>query len=128
MRKILILISCILTSNIVFGQDKAKEYFLERSKKQKTTAWILLSVGAAAIITGVIIDSNVEPGDQSYTGGFIEVGGAICTLTSIPFFISASKNKKRAATLTIKNERILSPMVNVLTIKKQASVSLNITL
>lgn len=114
--------------NFVFSQAKTKEYFLERSKKQKTTAWILLTTGSAAIITGLIIDSNVDPEVQSFTGGFIEVGGIICTLTSIPFFISSSKNKKRATTLTINNQRIILPLNNLFVVKRQASVSLNIPL
>ncbi len=84
-RNIVLLISGLLMFNFVFSQPKAKEYFLERSKKQNTTAWILLGTGAAAIITGAIVDNSHKGEEQSYTGGFIEVGGIICTLTSIPF-------------------------------------------
>ncbi len=128
MKKIILLASCFLSRNFIFSQAKAKEYFLERSKKQKTTAWILLATGSAAIITGAIIDSNIDNEVQSFTGGFIEVGGIICTLTSIPFFISSSKNKKRAATLTINNQKILSPLNDLFVVKRQVSVSLNIPL
>ena len=128
MRKIVLLISGLLVVNFVFSQQKAKGYFLERSKKQKRTAWILLGTGTAAIITGAIIDNSHQREVQSFTGGFIEVGGIICTLTSIPFFICSSKNKKRATTLTIKNQRILLPQNNSFALADQPSLSLFIPL
>lgn len=124
MKNIALLISGLLVFNFVFSQQKAKEYFLERSKKQKSTAWILLGTGTAAIITGAIIDNTQKREGQSFTGGFIEVGGIICTLTSIPFFISSSKNKKRATTLTINNQRILLPQNNSFVLRDQPSLSL----
>ena len=128
MKNIVLLISGLLMFNFVFSQPKAKEYFTEKSKKQKTTAWILLGTGTAAIITGAIIDNSHKGEEQSYTGGFIEVGGIICTLTSIPFFIGSSKNRKRATTLTINNRRILLPQNNSFGLKTQPSISLHIPL
>ncbi len=127
-RRIFLLISGLLVFNIVFSQLKTKEYFLQKSKNQRTTAWILLSTGAAAIITGTIIDNSHKGKEQSYTGGFIEVGGIICTLTSIPFFISSSKNKKRATRLSINNRKILLPHSNSFVLRFQPSVSLCIPL
>ena len=128
MRNIVLLISGLLVFNFVFSQQKSKEYFLERSKKQKRTAWILLGSGTAAIITGAIIDNSHKSEGQSFTGGFIEVGGIICTLTSIPFFVSSSKNKKKATTLTINNQRILLPQNNSFVLRDQPSLSLLIPL
>lgn len=128
MRNIVLLICGLLVFNFVFSQQKAKEYFLQRSKNQKTTAWILLGTGTAAIITGVIVDNNHNREGQYMTGGFIEVGGIICTLTSIPFFISSSKNKRRATTLTINNQRILVPHNNSFVLSDQSSLSLHLPL
>jgi hypothetical protein len=116
MKSVFLLIICLSLLNCIFSQTKAKEYFLQRSKNQKTTAWILLGAGVTAIITGVIVDNALKEGEQSFTGGFIEVGGIICTLTSVPFFISSSRNKRRATTLAISNEKVLfypnSPLVS----------------
>ncbi len=56
MRKIVLLLSCILMFSSVFSQVKTKEYFIAKSKKQKAVAWTLLGTGAAAIISGAIID------------------------------------------------------------------------
>lgn len=130
MRKLFLLTSCILICNIIFSQPKTKEYFLEKSKNQKKIAWILLATGTAAIVTGVLIEAPQRGtgNSQSFTGGLIEVGGIISVLTSIPFFISSSKNKKRGATLTINNQRILSPLNNSFVVNRQTSVSLNILL
>ena len=128
MRNIVLLVNGLLLFNFVFSQPKAKQNFLERSKNQKTTAWILLGTGVAAIITGAIIDNSVKEDKQSYTGGFIEVGGIICTLTSIPFFISSSKNKKRAIKLTFNNRRILLPQNNSFVTRVHPSISLCIPL
>lgn len=128
MRNFVLLISGLLVFNFIFSQQKAQKNFLERSKKQKRTAWILLGTGTAAVITGAIIDNSVKRERQSFTGGFIEVGGIICALTSIPFFISSSKNKKRATTLTIHNQTILLPRNNSFVSRDQPSLSLHIPL
>ena len=77
MKNIILLISGLFVFNFVSSQQKAKEFFLERSKKQKRTAWILLGTGTAAIITGVIIVNSHKGEGQSFTDGFIEVGGII---------------------------------------------------
>lgn len=87
--------------NHVFSQVKTKEYFFEKSKNQKTTAWILLGAGAGAIITGAIMDNaNKDNEYQSYTGGFVEIGWIVCTLTGITFLISSLINKRRTIKLT----------------------------
>ena len=124
MKKVFLVLSCLLSLNSIFSQPKAKEYFLERSKKQNTTAWILLGTGAAAIVTGAIID-NAPRDEQSFTGGFIEIGGILCTLTSIPYFLSSAKNKKRARTLTINNRSILLPQNNSFVLRTQPHISLH---
>jgi HD-like signal output (HDOD) protein len=86
-----------------------------------------LGTGSAAIITGLIIDSSKGEGEESYTGGFLEVGGVVCMLTSIPFFMGSAKNKKRAVTLTLNHQKIAIPE-NGLAFKKQAVLSFHILL
>ena len=130
MKKLFLLICCILTCNTFFGQPKAKEYFLERSRNQKTTAWILLGAGTAAIVSGVLVEAphRGTGNSQSFTGGLITVGGIIGTLTSIPFFISSSKNKKRATTLIVSNQRILHTREDLVVLKAVPTISLRISL
>lgn len=128
MRHIVLLISGLLLFNCLFSQPKTKEYFLERSKKQKTTAWILLGTGATAIITEAIVDNSHRGTGQSLTGGVITLGGAICTLTSIPFFVSSSRNKRRAVALTITDSRIVLPQDNSAVARNHSSISVHIPL
>ena len=128
MKYIVLLTSGLLLFCIVFGQPEPREYFLERSKKQKTTAWILLGTGATAIITGAIIDNSHKDEEQSFTGGFVEVGGIICSLASIPFFISSSGNKKRAVIVTLNNRKVVPGKDNLLISRRHSSISLRIAL
>ena len=57
MKYTLVLISCMLVFAYGFSQPQSKDYLLQKSKKQKTTAWVLLGTGTALIITGVIMNS-----------------------------------------------------------------------
>ncbi len=111
-------------------QSLTKTDYLQKSKNQKTTALILLGIGTAAIITGILIESphRGTGNTQSFSGGLIEVGGIICVLTSIPYFLSSSKNKKRSTTLGIYNQRILLPQNNSFVLKNRPSFSVRIPL
>jgi hypothetical protein len=77
---------------------KDKQYYLNKSKSQKTTAWILGGAGTAMVIGGAIaFGRNFElfgPGGE--TEALIMVAGVPVALASIPFFISAAKNKGKA--------------------------------
>jgi hypothetical protein len=128
MRHIVFLISGLLLFNCLFSQPKTKEYFLERSKKQKMTAWILLGTGAAAILTEAIVDNSQRGTGKSLTGGIMTLGGAICTLASIPFFVSSSRNKRRAMALTVNNSRIVLPGANSAFARYHSSISVHIQL
>ncbi len=100
------------TSTDVSPQENYNFYSLNQ-KRQKTVAWICFGSGLAMTISGLVINSADEIA-TIYTFGLMEVeeehggdwliylGGAT-TLTSIPFFISAGKNKRKAA-LSLKVE------------------------
>lgn len=130
MSKLLLFACCILMCNVLCAQSGTKEYYLGKSKRQKTTGWILLGTGTAAIVSGLLIEApNRGTGNsQSYTGGFLEVGGILSALTSIPFFIGSSKNKKKATTLAISTQRILQPRQNSIVLQGLPTVSIMISL
>ena len=72
------------------GAPMTKQDYLKKSKSQKIAAWILLGAGATCF-------AIVAPGNTSLDAvGAIVVVGGVCVLTSIPLFIAASRNKKRA--------------------------------
>ena len=80
---------------------KDKAYYLNKSKNQKTAAWILAGLGGAMMVGGAIgFAQNFEvfgPGGE--TEAAIMIAGAPVALASIPFFISAARNKGRAEVL-----------------------------
>lgn len=82
---------------------KDKQYYLEKSKRQRTTGWVLAGMGTAMIVVGAITfnqNFNIDWTSEGSGGGDIEgwvmVLGVPVALSSIPFFVSASKNKGRA--------------------------------
>ncbi len=92
-------------------QKNSREFYLKKSKNQKTAAWILAAGGTlTAIISmtsftvenlfGPIIDpgfggeENVKRGETTF---YI---GCIAALSSIPLFIASSKNKKKANSMS----------------------------
>jgi hypothetical protein len=113
----------------------SKEYYLKKSKTQKTIAWIMVGVGAALITTGIIIENNyvysnnpLDAIDKSTTPGILIVTGTLSGLGSIPLFISASKNKMRATSVSILNQHILMPGKSSIASRIQPALSLKITL
>ncbi len=73
----------------VFGQTTfSKEYYLQKSKNQKKTGWILLGGGTLmAVIGAVSFNSNYNSsGDYGSTdaAGFLFLGGVAADLISIP--------------------------------------------
>ena len=105
MKTIRLLLALLLVSSVLVGQTKefSKDYFLQKSKKQKTAAWILLGGGTAMAAGGfTIFDSSWDSGSDSTTdiAGVIGTVGFLTSLASIPYFISAGKNKKTAMSIT----------------------------
>ncbi len=86
--------------------DFNKEYYLEKSDSQKTTAWILLGSGLLLSTIGIIGFSNSDflSDNNSSTDayGFLILGGGACTAGSIPLFISSARNARRAAIISFK--------------------------
>lgn len=110
--------------------EHSKDYYLKKSKNQKTTAWILLGTGTALIGVGLIDGSKkttLSEGSGDFWFYALTVGVA-ADLASIPFFISSSKNKKRAASITINNQNILLPQQSSLCLKMQPAITLKINL
>ena len=78
--------------------------YLQKSKNQKTWAWILLGSGAALMIGGSIAHFNHvnnDPGDVPADFGVdaatgVATIGLFSAIGSIPLFIASSKNKKKA--------------------------------
>ena len=132
MKKILLmLVPAVLTLN-TFSQTihptYPKNHYQQKSKHQKTAAWILLSGGTImAVAGGISFSSNWDLGSNSATdvSGFIMLGGIIADIVSIPFFVSAAKNKRKAAAIVF-NPQNNYMIVQNRVLKIQPGISLKI--
>lgn len=112
MKKNLAAILFLLFTVSAFSQDKIrnKDFYLQKSKNQKTVFYVFASTGTALIITGIILGAaHNDPDTEYYTGGFIAAGGFAALAASLPFFIASNKNKRKAMSLSFKNE--IAPQV-----------------
>jgi hypothetical protein len=114
---VLLLALLVGFSTQTFAQEMSKENYLEKSRKQKTTAWILLGGGVAMAVTGAILfDENFilfgasdAEDNKAGIGGAMFVVGGLATLGSIPLFISSGSNAKKAALMSFKNQPLNTP-------------------
>jgi hypothetical protein len=112
--KSIFLVLLLSISCIVFSQQTTPSGnidYLKKSKSQKTVAWILAGTGSATAIISMTSfnwinifgsiggdngsDDNIKRGETTF---YI---GCIVALSSIPFFIASSKNKKKAAAVSL---------------------------
>ncbi|UEG48677.1 hypothetical protein LK994_08510 [Ferruginibacter lapsinanis] len=130
MKKIFGLIVFIAFSATVFSQVSKNDY-LEKSKRKKTTGIVLLTIGVAAITGGILANESrgqYSSFEQDFAGGLLIGGGIASGLVSIPFFISANKYKKKAATVSVNNLKIFLSKNNQLVNNFQPMISLKINM
>ncbi len=74
-----------------------KAYYLQKSRNQKTAAWVLLGGGTALIGIGLLIGNRDNSSfDEAGIGLIVGSGGLAACIGSIPLFISARKYKAKA--------------------------------
>lgn len=97
------------SQNLKNNEQKPASHYLEKSKRQKTTGFILLGGGVVAFTGGAIaMEHSKSKGENEFP--FV-VGGLAMTLTSIPFFISSASNKHKAKIYMKKEALLLAPGV-----------------
>jgi hypothetical protein len=142
MKKIILLIAVLSFVVNTFSQDTirqafSKEYYLKKSKNQKTIAWVLLGTGTTLAIIGLVAGTNEvansyypfltdEEASSIGTDGALLVIGAAIDVASIPFFISAGKNKRRAAEVAISNQKMYLPQKNSMAIRYAPGITIKI--
>jgi hypothetical protein len=107
-----------------------KTDYLVKSKNQKTAAWILLSGGVALIGTGFIVgDGKNASFDDAAFGAVLAASGTLSAIGSIPFFIAAGKNKRKAlkASAFINTETLRLPQKQSCIQNSYPALSVNIT-
>jgi predicted MFS family arabinose efflux permease len=108
MKKIVSIMVLLTIMADICGQEAVnsypnKDFYLQISKKQNTTGWVLLLSGTAMAVGGAMaFNRSWDEGSATSTDifGVVLLAGVIADLVSIPFFISAGVNKRMAARLS----------------------------
>jgi hypothetical protein len=148
MKKIIVIIMLLTMSAASFSQQTnpsptlTKQDYLQKRRAQNTAAHFMLWGGLAAVITGGIIAINQGEdqglGDLStllggtyqrrtadnHSGEVIAIIGSVSMLGSIPLFIVAAKNGKKAMSLALKNETVSQIQKSSLVYKTVPSLTL----
>ncbi|MES1214638.1 MAG: hypothetical protein ABUT20_03895 [Bacteroidota bacterium] len=82
------------------SQALTKQDYLQKSKHQKTAAWILL--GGGILIGSIRVEPN--PDVVNSTNAVLLTTGLAAIGSSIILFVASSKNKKKAMSLSFKNQ------------------------
>ncbi len=119
MKTILFLAILMIIPACIFSQDtgrtkqsKLTTNYLKKAKRQQAIACGLLGGGALMGLTGFLVaeEASGEKGSTSnskiYLGGWVMIGGITCMVGSIPLFIIAGENKRKARAITIKMQQI----------------------
>lgn len=106
MKRIIIFSLLLAFTATSFGQQSTTQQsdYLQKSKKQKTGAWILTGVGAGVLILTAMVSPYTNAiADIAETNSVniipFVLGGA-CVAGGIVLFIASSRNKKMAESLT----------------------------
>jgi len=117
-RLLCILLILIISSQIIQGQvieqadnnsqQELYDFHMLKHKKNKTAAWILGGSGVTMTLVGLVINGAETAVIEVFTlgtggvekerkGDWLIYAGGATTLASIPFIISAGKNKRKAS-------------------------------
>ncbi len=117
MKAALLIVALLTVTSTVYSQH-GRAYYQQKSNTQHTIAWI--SLGGGVILTSVgtmvaLINAGqilrfTPPSDRtSHTGDILAYSGLGLAAVSIPFFISSSNNRKKAASVTFHYEYMPLP-------------------
>ncbi|HWR32455.1 MAG TPA: hypothetical protein VN451_02945 [Chitinophagaceae bacterium] len=135
MKKIILFMMLLVISAASFSQQTnslptlTKQDYLKKSSNKKFAAWVLLGGGTAVLAITALSNLGLDFGGPKKSFPSVPVGiGAVCMAGSIPFFIASAKNKRKATSLSFKNE--LAPQIQKSSFVYQSvpSLSLKISL
>jgi uncharacterized membrane protein YfcA len=132
MKKLIAFLLLLTISACSFSQSthpitsQTKTDYLQKSKLQKKTGLILLLGGTGCALVGSVVVTIIA---KSLAAGAITMAvGLIAIPTSIPFLVAASRNKKKALSLSFKNETAPQLQKNSFINRSVPSLSLKISL
>ena len=95
MKKILVALTLSFLSLVAFGQQHDKDYYLAKSKREKTTGRIL-SIGGGAVFAGSFLAAN----ELGYAPFLTLPVGVLMAIASVPFLNASVRNKQKAAAIS----------------------------
>ena len=123
-------ISAYSYKGLLYDTTRDKDFYLQKSKDQRSAAWVMLGGGIVLSVVGVIGASATlfDQGNSADTYGVLALVGVGLGLGSIPVFISSGHNYRKAATLSFRNQHIYIPRQNSYVFKSQPALSVVIPL
>jgi hypothetical protein len=121
-----------------FSQDTVtafdKDYYMTKSKQQKSTGMVLFWLGMGIATIGLIVQAGsslqhvatLGNEEENHTGAWVCATGGFISLLSIPLHVSASANKKKALSLSLNREEIFLHQNTSFASKENFSISLRL--
>src|SRR5262245_53047878 len=89
-------------------ESLSKTDYLQKSKKQKTAAWIMLGGGTVIGLIGLasinVAGTDDPDGVNNTPGTILFATGLASVIASIPMFSASKKNKRKAMSVSLKNQ------------------------
>lgn len=115
MKKIIICIALLVVANSIYSQQSnpsatlTKKDYLQKSKNQKTAAWLFMGGGIGLTILGISADKPDVDNVGSSGRGVAIIAGVAAISVGTTLFILSSNNKKKAETIAFRMEK--TPMI-----------------
>jgi formate-dependent nitrite reductase membrane component NrfD len=133
MKQFVLFLTVLLFMVKSFSQNAAasKEYFMKKSRTQKTLGWVMIGAGVIITTVGVTIAHKKENDflntlSDKGLGIVIAAAGIGTGLSSIFFFTSSAKNARRAMLITFNTQKIRFPAYNTVFSKTQPALTFTI--
>jgi hypothetical protein len=112
MKKIIFCLTLLIVANSIYSQQSnptatlTKKDYLQKSKNQKTAAWLFMGGGLGLTILGLTAD-NQNSGSTDNTGKIVAIITGVSAISvGTTLFILATENKNKAAALSFRMEKI----------------------
>jgi hypothetical protein len=99
MKKLFVTLTAIVFVTCVFSQEQINnyDYHIQKSKRQKSGARVMLIAGPVALGLGLLIGNRENSSfGEAGTGFIIGSLGILSMAGSIPLFLASGKNKRKA--------------------------------
>lgn len=139
MSRIMFSILLLLMIVVAAAQTKtemimSRDDYLNKSKQLKATGYVLVTVGVAATVIGIVMSNAADPGPDAMAleeldklpGLGLTIAGVTTALVSIHYFSKAAKYERKAAELSFGNRKMISPFQPDFIARSQPTITVKI--